>query len=252
MFLYKTENNINSKMYIGITNNFSKRKEVNEKEQEYITLYESYNREKGYNLTLGGGGNKRELISYEEKLNLSKLFSKEEIKDIQNDLRMGKSKDEIIQKYNGKLKRTFLDNINYGYNFKNEEWAYPLHNYKELKKGTSINFTLEEQEQIKEEIKSNRPYKEISEQWGLSVGLISMINNGKTWKNERDVYPLCTKGCSRIHNLKTWVIPVQQDLLHSTLSIKEIAEKYGKAYSTIKKINSGSSHRNKDYKYPLR
>lgn len=119
-------------------------------------------------------------------------------------------------------------------------------------KGKNNIFTVEEQQQIKNEIKQNHFYKDISKKWNISNGLISMINNGKTWVDKNETYPLCTKGSSRIHNLKTWVEPVQKELLNGTLTIKEIAHKYEKAYSTIKKINSGSSHRNKKYSYPLR
>jgi hypothetical protein len=39
--------------------------------------------------------------------------------------------------------------------------------------------------------------------------------------------------------------------MNSNLPMTEIAKKYDKAYSTIKKINYGQSHHNPEYLYPL-
>ena len=39
--------------------------------------------------------------------------------------------------------------------------------------------------------------------------------------------------------------------MESNLRTTEIAKKYQKSYSTIKKINSGSSYYNENYQYPL-
>ena len=78
-----------------------------------------------------------------------------------------------------------------------------------------------------------------------------MINNGKIWKNDKLQYPLSIRGNSRLHNFNSWVKPVQKDLMEGNLRTTEIAKKYQKSYSTIKKINSGSSYYNENYQYPL-
>ena len=36
------------------------------------------------------------------------------------------------------------------------------------------------------------------------------------------------------------------------IPLKKIADKWKKSYSTVKNINSGRSHKQKEYQYPLR
>lgn len=221
---------------------------VDEREKYFIKHFHSLTTENGYNITIGGQGCPKPTLSYEEKLLASKLFLPEEIKDIQNLLKLGTPIKNILEKYNDRLTRSFLDNINLGYNFKNDEWNYPLHSYKNEK---HLQRSEEEMLAIQNDIIAGLTYSEISQKWNISNGMISLINNGSQWHNDNLQYPLCIKGSSRIHNLNTWVKDVQQDLLNSNLPMTEIAKKYNKAYSTIKKINSGNSHRDANYKYPL-
>ena len=130
---------------------------------------------------------------------------------------------------------------------------YKLINNDYVHDGHSNIFTKEEQRQIQEEIiKGEKTYKQIAQDWGIkNVSLISMINNGKIWKNDSLEYPLSTRNNSRLHNYRTWVRPIQQELIEGNLTIKQIAEKYNKSYSTVGKINSGHSYHNDNYKYPL-
>lgn len=221
---------------------------VDEREKYFIKYFDSLSKNKGYNITSGGQGCLKPNLSYEEKLNKSKIFTPKEIKDIQKLLIEGIPTKDILKKYESRLTESFLYNINAGLNFKNDDWNYPLHVYK-----NDIKFerSPEEMYEIQQDIISGITYKEISNKWNISVGMISLINNGKQWYNNNLNYPLCIKGSSKLHNLNTWVKNVQKDLMNSDLELTEIAKKYQKAYSTIKKINSGSSHRNNNYKYPL-
>jgi len=220
---------------------------INERERFFIQYYNSLSNQEGYNICLGGAGHPREKKTYEEKLQDSKLFSAMEIKDIQNRLRNNETFKSILELYSPRLTHSFLSNINIGLNFKNDKWNYPL----KTKKDLSTKFTLEEIHAIKQDIISGTKYTEIASKWNISSGMISTINNGKQWYEDEYQYPLCIKGHSRLHNLNTWVKDVQQDLMNGTETMTSIAKKYNKAYSTIKKINSGSSHRNANYKYPL-
>lgn len=217
---------------------------VDSREIYFIEKYDTYKH--GFNIT--AGGNRKNKMSFEEKVSLSKIFTVEEVLDIQNLLIQGVKPKTILEKYSSRLTSSFLYNINSGDNFSREELTYPLHEYK---KDFSSRFTSDEILEIQKEIIEGNVYKQIAEKWGISISLLSMINNGKHWLNEELTYPLCTKGTSRLHNRSTWVPRVQDDLMNSSLTMKAIAEKYKKAYSTIKKINSGSSHRNPEWKYPL-
>ena len=116
-----------------------------------------------------------------------------------------------------------------------------------------LTFTKEEQKGIQQDlINGELSYKEIAEKWKIkSIKLISFINNGRIWKNEELEYPLSSRNNPRLHNFRFWVRPVQKDLMESTLTIKQIAEKHKKSTDTIRKINYGYSYHNDEYKYPL-
>lgn len=221
--------------------------DLNEREIFFIDYYKSLITQNGYNIETGGTqGERNKTPTYEEKLKMSKIFTPEQIKDIQQRMINGEKIGSIRKDYNN-LTKSYAENINAGLNFKNEKWNYPLHDYG---KDKSSFYTDIEISYIKQDIKNNITYKEISEKWDLSIGMISMINNGKQWYDKNITYPLCLKGCSRIHN-QVWVKQVQQDLMNSKMTMVDISKKYNKCYSTIKKINSGKSHYNDAYIYPL-
>lgn len=223
---------------------------VDEREIYYIEHFHSITTEYGYNILRGGQqGQTREKLNYEQRLSLSNIFSAEEIKDIQFLLKKGTPMKEIREKYQPRLSTSLLQNINIGLNFKNDNWEYPLHNYHA--DISSRKYTHEEMKEIKQDIKSGMKYVDIAQKWDTTIGFISSINNGRVWKDSKETYPLIIKSCSRLHNYREWVKPVQQDLMNSNLTMQQIAEKYNKAYSTIKKINYGSSYREKQYLYPL-
>ncbi len=225
---------------------------VDERERFYISFYDSTNRDKGYNVDLGRqNGAKKQKLTFEQKVSLSKIFILEEIKDIQQMLIDGKPLIEIREKYYPRLTDSLLTNINMGLNFKREDLIYPLHDY--MHDGHSDMFTRQEQEEIQKELQEGKlTYTELAKKWNIkSVRMLSMINNGKIWKNDKLQYPLSIRGNSRLHNFNSWVKLVQKDLMESSLSQTEIAKKYQKSYSTIKKINSGSSYYNENYQYPL-
>lgn len=221
---------------------------VDEREKYFIFYYQSLITQNGYNITTGGQGcPKSEKMSYEEKITKSKVFSANEIKDIQRMLKEQVSYPDILEKYYPKLKDSFLSNINTGLNFKNDNWDYPLN--KHLKKEYGRSWT--EIHLIKQDIIDGVLYKEICDKWNISIGMVANINNGRCWAEDCYSYPLSIRANSRLHNANTWVKEVQKDLMDSNLTIKEIAKKYQKSHSTIEKINIGNSHKKNKYKYPL-
>lgn len=220
---------------------------VDEREQFWIEYYQSLSFLNGYNVTTGGQGCPRPEKTYEERVSLSKIFTPTEIYDIQQMLISGEQSTVIREKYYPRLSNSFLDNINIGLNFRNNDFDYPL-SKREIR---SINYTTQEIKEIKADIKSGMKYSDIKNKWGMSLGMISGVNNGRVWHDENESYPLSVRSHSKLQNANTWVKEVQQDLMNSSLPMIEIANKYDKAYSTIKKINSGASHRNPNYVYPL-
>ena len=291
-YIYKYTNKINGKHYIGQTNNLQKRYNghksesfnpkakgynlpfhcairkygienfsydileeisdgesqdfINDREKYFISYYHSLTSENGYNLAIGGDGSSKLPLTYEEKLKCSKLFTGDEIKDIQKRLINDEEYDDIEKIYSPKLKRTFLVNINTGTNFYNPDFSYPL------KKNAKSRFSQKEIRQIKDKIKAGIKYADIQKEYGIkSAGFISMINTGKYFYSDKDSYPLCNKGCRKKDN-EIWVNGIIEDILKTNLSLNQIAQKWGKSYSTIKNINSGRSHKQNNLDYPLR
>lgn len=219
---------------------------INEREKYFIQYYHSLKDENGYNVTLGGDGCPRPPLSYEEKLERSKLFTGEEIKDIQKRLINDEEYDDIEKIYAPKLKRTFLVNINTGTNFYNPDFNYPL------KKNAKSKFSQKEIREIKNRIKSGEVYSSIQKDFNIkSAGFLSMINTGKYFYSDEDTYPLCNKGCRKQDN-EEWVNGIIFDIINSNLSLSQIAGKWNKSYSTVKNINAGRSHKKEQLKYPLR
>lgn len=219
---------------------------IDEREKYFIAYYHSLKDEDGYNVTIGGEGCPKPPLSYEEKLERSKLFTKEEIQDIQKRLLNDEEYDDIEKIYFPKLKRTFLVNINTGTNFYNPDFKYPL------KKNAKSKFSQKEIREIKNRIKSGEIYSSIQKDFNIkSAGFLSMINTGKYFYNEEDSYPLCNKGCRKTDN-EFWVKGIINDILQTDLSLNKIAEKWNKSYSTVKNINAGRSHKNNNLQYPLR
>lgn len=219
---------------------------INEREKYFIQYYHSLKDESGYNVTLGGDGCPKPPLSYEEKLERSKLFTKEEIQDIQQRLINDEEYDDIEKIYAPKLKRTFLVNINTGTNFYNPDFNYPL------KKNAKSKFSQKEIREIKNRIKSGEIYSSIQKDFNIkSAGFLSMINTGKYFYSDEDTYPLCNKGCRKQDN-EVWVNGIIFDIINSNLSLSQIAGKWNKSYSTVKNINAGRSHKKEELQYPLR
>lgn len=286
-YIYKYENLINGKTYVGQTNNIrlrrnghrstmnnpndkgynhpfyralrkygvenfsfevleeieddEKREKVTEKEIYFQHLYHSFIGDGGYCLQEGQLHNKfKEPLSFEEKCGLSKLFSLEEIKDIQKMLIQGYQFFEVQEKY-PTLSDSFISNINTGINFKREDLSYPL-----LKKHSKS--SLEQQNKIIEEIKNGISYSTISNKYDVSIGLLSQINSGEHWFREGEKYPLCKKLCAD----KEFKYKCVYDILFSSLTYREIGEKYGRTRSAIKAIAAGRNSHFPELKYGLR
>ena len=218
---------------------------INDREIFFIDFYHSLTTENGYNLTVGGDGCPKPPLTYEEKLSRSKLFTGDEIKDIQQRLLNDEEFDDIEEIYKPKLKRTFLVNINTGTNFYNPDFNYPL------KKNARSKFSQKEIRAIKDRIKSGERYSSIQKDFNIkSAGFLSMINTGKYFYSNEDTYPLCDKNRKAANEI--WINGIIKDILETKMSLSKIAKKWEKSYATVKNINSGRSHKKENLKYPLR
>lgn len=213
-------------------------------EQYYIEYYDSkVENGKGYNIKDGGSHGGKYKKEFERILQDSKVLKPEEILEIQDMLVRDASYDEITSKF-PKLTRTFLSNINTGYNFRNPDLNYPL-----KKEFWYSKFSKEEIQSIKNDIKTGMPYSKISEKYGgISYGYISSINTGYYFKDENETYPLFVKEC----NDKELIKQITKDILWSDDSLSTVARRNGRKADSVRNLNNGKVHIKPFFKYPLR
>lgn len=219
--------------------------EANEKEIFWIKEKQCHISKGGYNILFGGDGHKREKLSWEELKNKGKIFTEEEIEDIQQRLLNNQKYSEILEIYQPRLTITFLSNLNNGWNYKNPSLKYPL----KTDFSGEGKFSKEDIKKIKEDIKKGLNYSEIQKKYDIkSAGFISQINTGKAYFDKDEKYPLYLKGCAD----KSWIFPCLKDIIYGDLTLKDIAKKYNKAESTIKKLAQGRANKQSFLIYPLR
>lgn len=223
---------------------------INEREQFFIAHYQSLVSQNGYNISLGGDGHKMLPKTYKEKLKLSKLFTANELKDIQEMLRQDISFATIIKKY-PKMKPSFLSNINIGLAFYNPEWQYPL------QKVWKSRFTKSEVAEIKNMIKDpSITYQAIAEKFNIkSQGFISGINSGRYFTEDGETYPLRVSKHGRTMATKAQELLITEDW-HNYSTKTEIYKVVAKIcgynqIGSIKKIDLGLTHKKDNLLYPL-
>ncbi len=215
--IYKIENLINHKIYIGQTVNPEKRwwqhrhnakmhydnlpihlaiskygeenfsftvlewtENYNNAEYENIKLYNSIS-PNGYNVSIGG-----EYVNVMIGENHPRnTISNEVLFNIVNDLHDNSLSDrEIAKKYNTTDK--IIADINHGYSHHINGEKYPLR----IKKGQQ-KLTLKQVNEIKQSLKyTKQTYKELAKQYNVTKGVIYHINKGLTFYDSTEIYPL--------------------------------------------------------------
>ena len=96
---------------------------------------------------------------------------------------------------------------------------------------------------------SNMTYKEIANNYGISISQVKSINCGRSQYQSNLTYPLRVENFSNRDNSVNMII---NDLISTNISFEELATKYNCSFSTIRRINIGESYHDNKYNYPLR
>lgn len=215
-YIYRYTNLINGKKYIGQTNNFERRV------KEHKSC--SFNPKS---------------INYDDKLHQAiRKYGYENFKI------------EIIEVINNADNYEIV-NEREAFWIKAEQSLLTQWGYNILEGGKNCGRSFLSQDEInhiKELIKKETPYSDIQQIYPISKTFISDINHGKFFFDEKEIYPLCKYRIS--NEIYDALI---EDLLKPELTLKELAQRYDLAESTVKKFNYGTLQKGY-YKgeYPIR
>lgn len=266
-YVYKIENKINKKIYVGQTNNLDRRTQehkhdernnhpihnaikkygwenfevsvlyygvnYNEKEKEYIKLYKSNRKQYGYNITAGGQDSSGEN-------NPQSKLSQSEVYQIISDLKGNDSIECIAKKYRTTVKT--IRNINAGISWRIGLFQYPIRKRK---------LKILNNEEVKEIISllkdTNNSIEEIADMFNIKPYIVLNINKVNTYRLDSEIYPIREIGIPA-KDIERIVEMLRQE----NIPIKEIAEKFNKTLSQIYRINKGECWHNDSLKYPIR
>lgn len=103
---------------------------------------------------------------------------------------------------------------------------------------------------IKTDLKNwNIPRKTIQKKYNVSFDIIRHINEGTSWYDESETYPL-RPGEKELNDIKAQQII--QDLILTDIPMNQIGARYGWGKSSAKMINQGINHHNNLLIYPIR
>lgn len=279
--IYVIKNDINKKMYVGQSSDVHKRFRTHCKPSNCDTLlgrdikkYEASHfwaeviekgicnydeRERfwiqklntlsprGYNVLPGGS----EPPHYKGEMSTSSKLSNEEVCQIKSYLRNTSVPLKAIAKKFSISKRQ-IHRINQGISRSSLEETYPIRKIP----NSSNKLSQEDVSLIIELLKySYRFNGEIARQFGVSVHLISDINQGLRYRQPGEIYPIREwKSCGVIPFTYEQVTEIISLLKTTDLSFREIGRRYGVGNNLISCICYGTSpkYRRRNEHYPLR
>lgn len=215
--IYKITNLINGKCYIGQTTNSKRRF--------------SEHRAKGY------GNEKNKILYY--------AFDKYGIENFSFEVI-----ETQIENYNEREKYwiRYYDSFENGYN-QTEGGEEPPLNI-----GENSPFATHTQKEvdyvINQILNTSKQLKVIAQETGYDYSTIKRIQSGQLWRKKNLEYPLRKENGRKYQKERAEMIIY--DLLNTSLTQKQIAEKYNCARSTVTAINNGQNNKKENLQYPLR
>ena len=218
-----------------------------QREKYWISYYNCI-RPNGYNISEGGDYPPVQKGTHYPESKLTDKQLNELIYDLQY---TQLSYSQLSDKYD--LSKSSIYEINNGKTYFNSEISYPIRTSKNPSGALSDKQVLEIIELLKSSYLS---YEEIGGQYGIEARAISRINRGIFHKQTSETYPIrIGKLGNNTPKLSYEQVTEIIDLLvNSTLSLRQIAKKFGVEYKDILGIKNGTTklYRKKDLEYPLR
>ena len=269
-FIYKYENKVNHKVYIGQTNDVRRRfsehlyghsyqtslieraikkygienfefevlEETdipNERERYWIDHYHSY-KPYGYNICEGGG-----YLPNQQKENHSQAkISEETARMIQEDLaNLALPKPAIVKKY--KVTYAIVNNINNGHTWNYYGLTYPI-------RPSEAEIKCQRADKVIQLLQNTiLSFKEIGRRVGWGESQVSMINVGKNYPQEGIKYPIRKDPKDYSDKIETCI-----QLLKQGKSNGFIANQLGTSIAWVSRVNTGKTHKQKNLVYPIR
>lgn len=228
---------------------------MKEREIYWIKYYDSTNKEKGYNISLGGDGGNPGSSNSQAK------FTEEQIQILYKELKenLDESLEQIANKYNIHL--STLSNINNGHTYYHSTIQYPIRNKKECKqviagiKNKNSKFTEQDLKEIYDLLQNRQDLtmQEIAKQYKVYASTIQNINLGKTYYNNNLIYPLRKPKTGSRKLTQEQVINIISEIKqHPKESLASIGRRFNINRRTISSINCGTTYKQKNEKYPIR
>ena len=229
--------------------------EMKIREQYWIKYFDSTNKEKGYNVSIGGDG------AGPGSLNSQAKFTEEQIQILYKELKenLDETLEQIADKYNIHL--STLSRINNGHSYYHSTIKYPIRNSKECKqvvvgvKNANSKFNQEDLDNIYYllQYQQDLSMKKIAEKYKVWASVIQNINLGKTYYNKKLIYPLRKPETGSKKLTQEQVIQLINEIkTNPKESLASIGERLKISKKTVSSINCGTIYRQKNENYPIR
>ena len=229
---------------------------LDQRELFWIKYYDTTNKQKGYNITLGGDVSGKRGTTHPNA-----LFSKKQIDEIYDLLihHTQLSYIDIANKYD--VSQMTILRISLGQSYKNEQLSYPLrkNNHDATKKEKVLDYFTSEQ--ILLQLKEDLLYRwdlsietDLVKKYNIPIKILREINHGSKFQEYGDYnYPIRNKNIRNNHNFSQQdILNILNDLKNSSLNMTQIGKKYNIHRDTVSKINKGQTYLIKNYDYPAR
>lgn len=282
--IYIIKNRINTKVYIGQSNNVASRfinhckpcsakenslidraiqkygannfwfeileknvKNYNEREKFWIEKYDSIS-PNGYNLLSGG---EEPPVHYSIDHPLSSFECIDEVHSIKDQLRNTTLSLSEIARQHRCSKRTIM-RINQGIHYEEIDETYPIRQVPNI----NGKLSMEQVDEIIEILRfSYRQYEDIATQYGVSISSIKNINSGSFHHRDDIKYPIRNyKNSGKPQCTYDQVTEIAHLLAETSISCNQIAKCYNVDLNTVYIINNGNAkrYRRDEFQYPLR